>query len=157
MPANAARPRAPWFIRAGCAAALVVLLGGPTPGAVGSCGSDDLDNPADLEAYCTERDQLVCVRRSLRGELSQVERDDCRRLAIAQCQDRFWLQGCEPTRRQARACLNALRSFDTLDTREDKIEECSISTLCGIRIVDAGTPRDAAAGDPDGGLESEGN
>lgn len=149
--------RAPWLLRAGCALGLLTLLGGPTPGAVGACGGDELDEPADLQAYCTERDQLVCVRRSLRGELSHAERDDCRRLAIAQCQDRFWLPECEPTRREARACLNALRSFDTLETREDEIEECSPSELCGIHVPDAGLPRDAAAADPDGGLESEGN
>jgi len=148
--------RPPWFVRATCAAGLLALLGGPTPGAVGACGSDELDEPADLQEYCAERDQLVCVRMSLRGEISHAERDDCRRLAIAQCQDRFWLADCEPTRRQARACLNALRSFDTLDTREDQIDECSLSKLCGIRVPDAGTPRDTA-GDTDGGLESEGN
>jgi hypothetical protein len=147
----------PWFVRAACAAGLLALLGGPTPGAVGACGSDELDEPADLQEYCTERDQLVCVRRSLRGEISHAERDDCRRLAVAQCQDRFWVSGCEPTRREARACLNALSSFDTLDTREDEIEECSLSELCGIYVPDAGTPRDAAVGDPDGGPESEGN
>jgi hypothetical protein len=149
--------RPAWLIRAGCAAGLLGLLGGPTPGAVGACGGDDLDEPADLQDYCTERDQLVCVRRSLRGELSHAERDDCRRLAIAQCQDRFWLPQCQPTRREARACLNALRSLDTLDTREDEIEECSPSKLCGIHVPDAGTPREPAAGEPDGGLESEGN
>jgi hypothetical protein len=155
--ASRACRRAPWLLRACFAVGLMALLGGPTPGAVGACGGDQLDEPADLQAYCTERDQLVCVRRSLRKELSYAERDDCRRLAIAQCPDRFWLPECQPTRRQARACLNALRSFDTLHTREDEIEECSPSRLCGIYVPDAGTPRDAAATDLDGGLESEGN
>ena len=46
--------------------ALLVLCTAPTPGANGGCGGDDLDDPADVRAYCAEREQLVCVRRYLR-------------------------------------------------------------------------------------------
>jgi hypothetical protein len=146
--------------RVGAAAALIALLAGPTPGAVGSCGGDDLDQTADLREYCQTRDELVCVRRSLRKEITHEERDDCRREAIARCQDRFWLPQCEPTRRQARACINALQSLDTLETPEDRITECSPSQLCGIPVPDAPDEPDAPNApidDPDSGAEAESN
>ena len=127
--------------------ALVLLLAAPGPGAVGSCsGGTNLDRVADLESYCKEREQLVCVRRGLRKELSQGQTNDCRRTAIAQCELRSWSPGCQPTQRQARACLNALRSTDTLHTSEDRIAECKAKALCTAHAApDAGTS-DAGVG-----------
>jgi hypothetical protein len=129
---------------AGCA--LVLLLGGPAPGADGACsGGPNLDRAADLETYCKQRDQLVCVRRGLRKELTLGQTNDCRRTAIQQCELRSWSPGCMPTERQTRACLNALRSLDTLQTHEDQIAECNRKVLCTAPIV-----RDA--GSADGGV-----
>lgn len=132
-------------LRAGVAAGLLLLLGGPTPGAVGSCGGANLDRAADLASYCKERDQLVCVRRQLRKEISIAASNDCRRQAIAQCEMRSWAPGCQPTVRQTRACLNALRSLDTLQTKENQIAECKVSALCSGGA--ATTPRDAGSRD----------
>jgi hypothetical protein len=109
-----------------------LLLVGPAPGAVGSCGGDPLDQPAELESYCKEREQLICVRRAMREKLPDVKRDGCRYDAIELCSSRFWKPGCAPTVRQARACLNALRSFDTLKTPEDQIDECKTDALCKL-------------------------
>lgn len=114
---------------AGCSL-LVLLLSGPTSGAVGSCGGDELGDEADLESYCTEREELVCVRQSLRREITIGERDDCRRQARIDCRNRSWAPDCHPTERQTRACLNALSSLDTLETPEDELEECSSNALC---------------------------
>jgi hypothetical protein len=135
------------FLRAGFGLALVLLLAGPAPGAVGSCsGGANLDRIADLQSYCKEREQLVCVRRGLRKELSQAQTNDCRRTAIAQCELRSWSPGCQPTQRQTRACLNALRSTDTLHTSEDRIAECNAKALCTAQAEpDAGTA-DAGVG-----------
>ena len=119
------------------------LLGGPTPGAVGSCGGDELEEPADLASYCSEREQLVCVRRELRHEISIAERDDCRRAAIEACTRRFWPSDCRPSERQTRACLNALRSTDTLQMQESELEECHTEALCTVEPSD-----DAGAGEP---------
>jgi hypothetical protein len=124
-------------------ALLALLISAPTPGAVGSCGSDELSGQADLVAYCTEREELICVRRYERGDLVSVgDRDDCRREEIARCERRFWAPGCAPTKREANACLNALRSRDTLSTKEDELEECQREALCTARppdiTVDAG-------------------
>jgi len=121
-------------------AAVVVfapLLGGPTPGAVGSCGGDDLDRFADLDTYCVEREDLVCVRRWNRGEISETEMNECRYDARDLCERRTWSADCRPTERQARACLNALAARDTLETPEDEIDECRVEALCTVRTVGA--------------------
>jgi len=109
---------------------LFLVLAGPTPGAVGSCGGDELDRDADLDSYCAEREQLVCVRQALRREITSGQRDDCRREAIADCRNRSWAPRCQPTERQTQACLNALRSLDTLNTPDDELEECQTDALC---------------------------
>jgi hypothetical protein len=105
----------------------------PAPGAVGSCGGENLDREADLVSYCKEREELMCVRQAERGELSDAERDECRRTEIARCDRRFWAPGCRPTQREANACLNALRSLDTLSIPEDELYECNRRALCTAR------------------------
>ena len=142
---------------------MLPLLIGPTPGAVGACdGDDDLEGPADLEAYCDERGQMICVRRYERGELTIGQRDNCRRDAIERCERRVFLPGCRPTRRETNACLNALHSRSTLDKTIDELEECNrICTLqiesSGPRSISPDEPPDEPAPDPgiDSGMESE--
>jgi hypothetical protein len=121
-------------------ALLFVLLAAPTPGAVGSCGTgSELQAPAELETYCKDREELICVRRYLRKELSIDDRDDCRREVIDLCERRFWAPECRPTRRQANACLNALRAKETVDIPEDELDECDAKALCTATLQpDAG-------------------
>ncbi|MGD8859655.1 MAG: hypothetical protein PVI30_06575 [Myxococcales bacterium] len=123
------------------AALLFLFLGGPTPGAVGSCDADP-DGFADLQAYCQQREELVCVRRSLRKEITIGEREECRRRAIALCAQRTWAPDCRPTERQARACINALFARDTLYTPEDELEECNTEALCNVRLTPQAEPTD---------------
>lgn len=118
--------------------ALVALLAAPTPGAVGSCNGDGLEGFADLESYCTEREELICVRKYYRREFTKDESDDCRLEVRELCSRRFWPAECRPTRRVAEACLNALRSRDTLQTPVEEIDECEVDTLCTISRADAG-------------------
>jgi len=119
---------------------LAVLLLGPTPGAIGSCNQDAEDNPVlnttnQLIEYCQQKEQLICYRRELRGELDKDESTECRHQAIRLCETRFWSPDCRPTKRRAEACLRALSSKDTLDTEESEIEECRTSELCtDVRI-----------------------
>lgn len=127
---------------------LAAVLGGPTPGAVGSCGGDDLADTADLASYCVDREDLVCVRRGARGELSIQGIDECRHTAREVCARRWWSPECRPSEREARACLNALRSSDTLATPEDQIDECQVSTLCHAREA---APIDKGGGDGNAG------
>lgn len=122
---------------------LAVLLAGPTPGAVGSCGGDDLGKTADIQSYCVAREDLVCARRRARDELTKQGETDCRYAARDVCARRWWSPECRPTEREARACLNALRSRDTLSTPDDEIDECQISVLCHARGT---TPVENGAG-----------
>ncbi len=130
-----------------------LALMGPTPGAVGACGGDDLAGPADFQPYCQQREQLICVRRDLRREITDAERDRCRLAGIDACKLRSFPSDCHPTERQARTCLNALASFDTLNTKEDKLPECVTSALCQLPPSAAS---DAAASDA-GGTDAAGS
>lgn len=122
---------------------LVPVLVGPAPGAVGGCGcgSDPLDEPVDLEAYCIEREQLVCVREFERGVGSVFDRDDCRREVIDLCSTRSFPRGCSPSKRKASACLNALHARSTLGETVNQLKECR--DLCDFSTAlqgDGGMP-----------------
>jgi hypothetical protein len=106
------------------------MLVAPTPGAVGGCDEGDLGDPVDFSYYCRNREELACVRRFLRREITERERDDCRLDAVAACRRRAFPSDCHPSRRAAEACLNALRSLDTLETQEDELDECNTGALC---------------------------
>lgn len=116
-----------------------LLICAPTPGSVGSCGANELDTTADFSDYCQQREQLVCVRRYLRKEITETTRDECRWDAIDTCARSAFPSACRPTRRQTGACLNALSSFDTLKTKEEDLPECKPAALCTAAIpIDAG-------------------
>jgi len=114
--------------------ALALLIAAPTPGAVGSCGGDELTEEAEVTSYCQEREQLICERKRRRGDLDDDGAQLCRHEVIELCAKRFWPNDCRPTKRVARACLNALRSLDTLEIKDEtkNIEECKAESLCTI-------------------------
>ena len=119
-----------------------LLLAAPTPGSIGACGGDDLDQPAELSSYCQQRGELTCVRRFLRKEITATERDACRWNAIDTCAMRSFSPNCRPSERQTRACLNALSSLDSLSTQESDLPDCNTNALCGAKVApqaDAGT------------------
>ena len=117
------------------------FLVGPTPGAVGSCEDEDLSEPVEFSYYCRNREELHCVREFLRKNITERERDKCRWDAQDSCRRRTFPSDCQPTKRTAEGCLNALRSLDTLDMKDGEIEECDTELLCGA------TPGE----NPDGG------
>lgn len=119
--------------RALCVAGLAALLIGPTPGATGACGNDPLEGPADVVAYCMEKEELGCERQRLRGDLDAEMAADCRRSVRQLCARRFWPADCRPTKRVAQACLNALHALETLDTPDEELEECRATRFCSIR------------------------
>jgi hypothetical protein len=107
------------------------LIVAPTPGAVGSCGGkDELAEPTDFMSYCQKREELICTRRYLRKEITAETRDACRWDGVDACARRAFPPDCRPTRRQSEACLNALASFDTIDTPETALPECKQKALC---------------------------
>jgi len=128
-----------WKCRVVVTLILAMLLVGPTPGAVGSCNQNEDDNPVldmgdEMIDYCQEKEELTCFRQGERGELDKEkgEVDACRKAVRRICETRTWQPDCRPTKRQAEACINALRSMDTLDTEESKIKECSEDALCNV-------------------------
>ncbi len=139
--------RAGMVRRALVATSLLLLLGGPTPGAVGSCGEESAPL-VDLVDYCVDRELLSCRRRQLRGELNDDTYADCADDVVRViCPSRFWAPGCRPTTRQANACIEALRSYDTLQIEERDLPECKVSALCTIEMQ----PSDASMRQ-DGGM-----
>jgi hypothetical protein len=119
---------------------IACLASAATPGSVGSCGSDDLDESADFQSYCEQRAQLECTRRFLRKEITATTRDDCRWKGIDVCSVSSFPPDCRPTRRLTEGCLNALASFDSLQTKEEDLAECKKDLLCTASPVrsDAG-------------------
>lgn len=131
---------------------LLIVLGffaiaAPTPGAVGSCNSDALDEPADFMSYCQKREELICTRRFLRNEITAEARDICRWDAVDACGLRAFPSDCRPTRRETEACLRALASFDTLDTAEADLKECKTKALCKATPSDQPDAGPADAGE----------
>ena len=122
------------------------MIAAPTPGAVGSCGTDELDQPADFMSYCQKREELICTRRYLRHEITAEARDICRWNAVDACGLRAFPSDCRPSRRETEACLRALASLDTLDVAEADIKECRTNALCKA------TPSDQ----PDSGAKDAG-
>ncbi len=109
---------------------LVLLLGGPTPGAVGSCS--DNDEVIGAVEWCVEKEGWICERRGAQGTYDDDEVDACLRGVEPSCQGRTWPPDCVPlTRRVAQACIDALGSIDRLGTAEGDLEECKLETLCG--------------------------
>lgn len=129
-----------------------MTIAAPTPGAVGSCGSDDLAAPADFSDYCEQREQLLCTRKFLRKEITAETRDLCRWDAIDACERRAFPADCTPSRRETEACLRALSSFDTLETPESELSECSRSALCkATPSEDEESPGNNTTAEADGG------
>jgi hypothetical protein len=127
---------------------LSILIMAPTPGSVGSCGDDKLDDSADFKSYCEQREQLNCTRRYLRKEITAQTRDECRWDAIDACARSAFPSDCQPTKRETQACLNALASFDTLQTKEQDLPECKKQALC------TATPSEQRDAGSEGGVEN---
>lgn|GEM_PF-3407627 len=129
-----------------------MAIAAPTPGAVGSCGNDELSEAAKFSDYCEQREQLLCTRKFLRKEITAEARDLCRWDAIDACDRRSFPGDCRPSRRETEACLRALSSLDTLDTPESEIAECSRSALCkATPSEEEQEPGNSAQGERDGG------
>jgi hypothetical protein len=127
-----------------------MAIAAPTPGAVGSCGGDDLAKPADFRSYCQQREQFICTRRFLRKEITEETRDICRWDALDACDRRTFPGDCAPSRRETEACLRALSSLDTVETPESEISECSRSALCKATPSEADDPNDAPENSTEG-------
>jgi len=118
--------------RALTAALLLLVLGAPGPGHVGSC-SDSTDAAADPEVFCRSRKTWVCARLQAAAAMcagappfSQAEYDDCRARIPADCAGARFPADCRVTKRQTDACIDALSRMENVCIPEAMISECSL-------------------------------
>lgn len=126
------------FRRVGAGLLLFLLLGGPSPGAVGECGADVRNEAADEEEFCRDFLEWIFIRAAERQEIDDTLRDDCRRQLPQICEGSR-LPRCSPTIRQADACINALSAAETLETPFYLLPECERSQLCNAEGDDTAT------------------
>lgn len=115
-------------IRLGAGTILLLALGGPTPGYIGSC-SVGQSAPVDAEQFCVNRKSAECVRDRVAMRTNQVMYEACANAILTQCEGATWI--CEPSAEMAAACIEALRDSDRLGMTNDMIVECSQDTFCG--------------------------
>lgn len=119
------------FGRAAIAALLLLVLGAPGPGHVGSC-SDATDAAADPEAFCRARKTWLCARQQAAYPMcagappfTQAQYDECRARIPADCSGARFPSDCFVTKRQTDACIDALSRMENVCIPEDMITECN--------------------------------
>lgn len=119
-------------LRIAVGALLVLALGGPSPGHIGSCdGSAELAGAAD---FCERYRTYYCARELMGGRLPASEYQACIQRTGPNSGDPFtycsrfaFTPGCEPSQRTADACIDALARTD-VSVRSDDIQQCD---FCG--------------------------
>jgi hypothetical protein len=101
-------PRARVVRRLVLGALAFVVLGGPSPGFVGSCDPSIAGSP-DAYRYCTDRSGLICSRELESGRIDEAQFLACYDAIRPFCETRRNWSGCVPTAAAVEACLNALR------------------------------------------------
>lgn len=116
---------------------LFFVLGGPTPGAVGSCSSSS--DIADAEQFCIDRRTWECERNHVRNDITDMQYEACRGGILMQCSGAMW--ACRAlTTREAESCISALSDPNRLDEANNEIAECQFpSTECLHDDSDGGT------------------
>lgn len=135
--------------RLGLAGLVFIALGGPTPGAIGSC-NDDVQ-VADPVKFCEKKKSYTCLREFARGDIAihpsapgmcngAPDREACEREASrniclgaveGECASVTWGTDCEPPNTiQADACINALKAIPRLAEATASIVECRPEVLC---------------------------
>ncbi len=125
------------------AAGLFLLLGGPSPGAVGGCSEED--DSADAAEFCVERKAWECARARARGEIDAAGEQTCRGRINMQCAGAQWACEVPPSTRQTDACINALSDPSRLNESSASIRECA---LCNSPVQPT---TDGGMGDSGGG------
>jgi len=144
------RSRAGRLLRVVGPVGLFLMLGGTSPGSVGSCAGTG--NFADFQSFCVSNDTLVCSRLQRAEAMGIVptcaENPNVRCFEAANCGPGTIQNNCQvatqaggwetvfppncvppPTVTQAQRCLQALQ-VRSLDTPENQIPECQAALLC---------------------------
>lgn len=112
-------------------AILLLALGGPSPGHVGSCdGSGEL---ADAAMFCEAYRTYYCARELNGGRLPLAEYPACiQRTGMGgpytYCTGFSFMTGCEPSQRSADACIRALEQATDVSIPTGNIAQCD---FCG--------------------------
>ena len=127
-------------VRAAVGVLLVLGLGGPSPGHLGSCGATSAADPVQ---FCTSKETYVCARECGSGRWDAAMRMTmCGTDAViaSRCAGFGFPPGCLPTQVQASACFEALRNPDRLGTPFLDITECNSTTLCSSSALTSTEP-----------------
>ena len=134
---------------------LFTVLGGPSPGAVGSCSKTV--PIADAYTFCIDEHEWICARDALRGDLLTAgDRATCMMMTTAAAQSAclnntvisrrteclsqvaehctgfiMWPSTCSPPNEiEAQSCIDALKAEARLNESSASIYECLDTTLC---------------------------
>ncbi len=117
-------------LRAAAGTVILLALGGPTPGYIGSC---DASGPrvADPAQFCVDRRQAECARDYYGMRISADMYNACAMTIESSCAGFNWTAGCSPSPETAGACVSALREMSRVGTATAMIPECYMESLCG--------------------------
>jgi hypothetical protein len=91
------------------------------------CGPRD---PADAEAFCTDRGFWLCRRDQFAGRVTDEQFLLCRDALAPMCAGAAWPGGCEPTTFEADACISLLQRGDLAALTNDEIltmyDDCNL-------------------------------
>jgi hypothetical protein len=160
------------FVRALLGATLFLALGGPAPGAVGSCGGEVAT--VDPEQFCFTRKKYECDRTEVRqqagfaNEPAPIPAPDCvdnpatavneviacnHTFCVNQipvlCTGMTWWCTPPPSETVTNDCLAALREPTLLDQRTSDIYECLPTTICPASAAPLTEALDESPYDPE--------
>jgi hypothetical protein len=108
---------------------LVVLLVGPAPGEVGSCGQ--AEEQLDAQQFCLDKAAYLCARIDARGDFPTdiyPDLEACRQTALESCSSASWRPDCRPfpTKPEGQACIDELSRASNLRLPVSEIPECQL-------------------------------
>jgi hypothetical protein len=146
-----------WLGRVLCAIVLVMVLGGPGPGSVGSC-SETEKTFAEARQYCIYRDEAIarrvrqrCINAGMDGSVCNPPYQMVYENLEANCAAASWPLDCSPPRQaEADACIEALLDMSTLELPDDMVPGCDLSCAARGMLL---APADASVPWTDGSTE----
>lgn len=110
-----------------------VMLGGPSPGYIGSCSPS---SAPDAYMFCRDRRYTECEREARAGRATPEQFMLCYDGVPAYCEMRRTWNDCIPTSAQLAGCLDALRDSSRDATPTPELPECA--DFCATALVSTG-------------------
>jgi hypothetical protein len=118
------------LLRLAAGVVILLALGGPTPGYIGSCDAGGA-RVADPAQFCVDKRSAECARDLSAMRITMEMYNACSATLLSECNGFNWAAGCSPSPETADACLAALRDPSRLGTLNSEIVECNAASLCG--------------------------